>query len=55
MLLFVLFMASISINSLNVSGKTCYAAAEVADIVVNLPDDNSPDLDEYESDIERVI
>ena len=45
MLLFVLFMSGISINSLNMSGKTRYTIAEVADFVVNLPDDNSPDTD----------
>ena len=36
------------------SGKTWYTAAKVSDIVVNLPDDNSPDTDievEDESDI----
>ena len=40
------------------SGKTQYTAAEVADIVVNLPDDNSPDTDiedGNESDIESIL
>ena len=58
MLLFVLFMSNININSLNISGKTRYTAAEVADIVVKLPDDNSPDTnieDEDGSDIESDL
>ena len=45
MLLFVLFVSSIGINSLSMSGKTWYTASEVADIVVNLSGDNSPDTD----------
>lgn len=51
-------MCSISINSLNMSGKIWYTAEEAADIVVNLPDDNSPDTDtenEDESDIESDL
>ena len=40
------------------SENTWYTAAEVADIVVNLPDDNSPDTDIEdgdESDIESDL
>ena len=40
------------------SEKTRYTDAEVADIVVNLPDDNSPDTnieDEDESDIQSDL
>ena len=58
MLLFVLFMSSINVNSLNMSEKTRYTTAEVADIVVNLPDDNFPDTnieDEDESDIQSDL
>ena len=58
MLLFVLFASIIGINSLNLSGKTWYTAAEVADIVVSLPDDNSQDTDikdEDEEDIETDL
>ena len=50
MLLFVLFVSSIGINSLNMSGKTWYTTAEVADIVVNLSDGNSPDTDIKDED-----
>ena len=40
------------------SGKTWYTAAEVADIAVNLPDDNSPNTnfkDEDELDMESDL
>ena len=58
MLLLVPLMSSISTNSPNISEKTWYTAAEVADIAVNFPDGNSPDTDiedEDESDIESDL
>ena len=51
-------MYNISINSRNMSGKTWYTATEVADIVVNLPDDNSPNTnfkDEDELDMKSDL